>query len=112
MNIKELIKTAKELHEKNIPACCWDEHEFGLNTESGHHTGTRDDMQAALGRPLNCREKSCLGLSRAYGWNGLPEDVSAELTNFLWPEGNHGGRFLPWSLLASLMMDFQFAKGV
>ena len=112
MNIKDIIKTAKELHEKNIPACCWDEHEFGPNTESGHHTGTRDDMQSALGRKLNRREKSCLGLSRAYGWNGLPEDVSEELTNYLWPEGNQGGRFLPWAELSRLMIDFQFAEGI
>ena len=111
MTVQDLIKTAIWLDAYSIPVNCWDLSENGGPTrESGRRGGTHIEMRTALGRDLTHNQSSCLSLSRAYGWNGLPDEVSAAVVAFLWPEGNDRGLWLSWAALELKLKEYQILR--
>jgi hypothetical protein len=81
---------------------CYDDN----GAEDNHWSGTKEEMERELGRPLSGDEITLLSLSRGFGPTpSLGDEETRELINLLWPKGNpHGLRF-EWELLAQKLLN-------
>jgi hypothetical protein len=103
MKIDDLIETALSLEVANVPYCCYaDDDDDIYGKPSGHWSGTKEEMENYLRRPLIPIELECLSLSRYFGPHERKDIMKA-----LWPEGNETGRWMSWRDLADELCHFR-----
>lgn len=101
ITIKNLIRTLDSLINNEVPSDCMSDDGTQV---TGHWSGTKEDMEIALGRALSKEEVTCLSLSRCFGPTpSLTSEEAKDLFSRVWPEGNASGSWLTWEELAEVL---------
>lgn len=77
---------------------------------SGHWTGTKDQMETQLGRPLTDWEVTALSISRRNGFGPTPElpndDVCEDIIGYLWAGAHAQEEYVEWEALSIGLQNY------